>query len=183
GGDAQANRPRKRPDPRQPEMDRNPPLIKTDTSESMRLHGVGVLPVFDSTEFQQLVGLTDEACVEGHTIVGMVTDRDIVTRGLTDLRSGFDPDMEVAVIMSRGVVTCYEDQDVLEAVELMGERRIRRLLVLDMSDAPVGILSLGDIAEHVSEELAGHVLGEVSELRARDERVRPAHAMPPYGVP
>lgn len=153
-----------------------------EAAESMCLHGVGALPVFDSTVFQQLVlGLTDDACVEGHTIVGIVTDRDIVTRGLTELRSGFDPDMEVAVIMSRGVVTCYEDQDVLEAAELMGERRIRRLLVLDMSDAPVGILSLGDIAEHVSEELAGQVLGEVSELRTGDERLRPAHATPSYG--
>lgn len=63
-----------------------------------------------------------------------------------------------------------------EAAELMGERRVRRLLVLDMSDTPVGILSIGDIAEHVSEELAGQVLGEVVELRAHDAQVRPADA-------
>lgn len=73
---------------------------------------------------------------------------------------------------------------VLETVKLMGERRVRRLLVLDMSDSTFGVLSLGDIAEHVSEELAAHVLGEVRELRAHDAddaRVRPTDATRRYG--
>ena len=66
------------------------------------------------------------------------------------------------------MITCFADQDVAEAAALMGEERIRRLLVIDRSGVPVGILSLGDIAEHVSEELAGQALGEISEARARD---------------
>jgi len=50
----------------------------------------------------------------------------------------------------------------------MGEERVRRLLVIDRSGTAVGILSVGDIAEHVSEELAGQTLGEISEARACD---------------
>lgn len=115
-------------------------------------------------------------------VVGMVTDCDIVTRGLAGARAGFDRDLQVVTIMSRGVITCRADQDVLEAAEIMGERRVRRLLVLDMSDRPAGILSLGDIAEHASEELAGHILGEIRELRARDALVRPAVATRRWGV-
>jgi len=153
-----------------------------EAADSMRLHEVGALPVFQEAVFGGIVlqgsvlRFDGSDGIEGAIVVGIVTDRDIVTRGLTDTRSGFDPDMQVAAIMSRGVITCHEDQDVREAAELMGERRVRRLLVLDMSDTPVGILSIGDIAEHVSEELAGQVLGEVVELRAHDAQVRPADA-------
>ncbi len=82
--------------------------------------------------------------------------------------------MQVDAMMSRGIITCYEDQDDFEAAELIGERPIRRLLALGISGATVGLLSLGDIAEHVSEEIAGQVLGEVCELRAQNEELRSA---------
>ncbi|MEI4234625.1 CBS domain-containing protein [Roseovarius sp. D22-M7] len=154
-----------------------------EAAESMRLHKVGALPVFNTTLLERLVRRsTDTGGGAGTIVVGIVTDRDIVTRGLTLPCSGFDPQMEVASIMSHGVVTCYENQDVLEAAGRMGEHRIRRLLVLDISGSPVGILSLGDIAEHVSEALAGQVLGEVTELRARDAPVHPANARHRHGV-
>ena len=122
-----------------------------EAAERMRAHGVGTLPVF-----------------EGDNPVGIVTDRDIVTRALSDGSLSVGPDNAVARIMSHGVISCFADQEVAEAAALMGERQVRRLLVLDRSGAPVGILSVGDIAEHVSEELAGQVLGEISEARARD---------------
>ena len=50
----------------------------------------------------------------------------------------------------------------------MGEERVRCLLVIDRSGATVGILSVGDIAEHVSEDLAGKALGKISEARPHD---------------
>jgi CBS domain-containing protein len=78
------------------------------------------------------------------------------------------PDTAVAEIMSRDLITCSAEGDVAEAAALMGERQVRRLLVIDRAGAAVGILSLGDIAEHASEELAGQALGEISEARARD---------------
>ena len=70
--------------------------------------------------------------------------------------------------MTREVITCFADQDTAEAAAQMGEERIRRLLVVDRAGMASGILSVGDIAEHVSEELAGQAMGEISEARAGD---------------
>ncbi|MCC5962655.1 MAG: CBS domain-containing protein [Rhodobacteraceae bacterium] len=120
-------------------------------AQQMRAHRVGALPVFHDNR-----------------TVGIVTDRDIVIRVIA--APGFMRGLETGVgeIMSPGVLTCFEDQHVTEAAALMGERQVRRLLVLDRAGAAAGIVSVGDIAEHVSEELAGEVLGEISEARARD---------------
>lgn len=47
----------------------------------------------------------------------------------------------------------------------MADRQIRRLVVLDADNRVVGLLSLGDIANDASEELAGQTLGEIVETR------------------
>lgn len=122
-----------------------------EAAEQMRGQRVGALPVFRDCE-----------------VVGIVTDRDIIIRALAATGFALGPDTRVTDIMSCDVITCYEDQDVAEAAAVMGERRVRRLLVMDRSGVSVGILSLGDISEHVSEELAGQALGEISEARAHD---------------
>jgi len=123
-------------------------------AELMRVHSVGALPVFQDDR-----------------LVGIVTDRDIVMRALAASGGILDMDTVVTAIMSPKVATFFVDKDVEEAAGLMGERQVRRLLILNRSGAPVGILSVGDIAEHVSEELAGQILGEISEARARDTHI------------
>ena len=120
----------------------------------MRRHDVGALPV-----------LVDDC------LVGIVTDRDIVVRLLTN-RSGAE-NHPVGDAMTRDPVTCYADQTIAEAAALMGDEQIRRLPVVDRSDGLVGILSIGDIAEGVSEALAGEALGEVTEERALKAFDRP----------
>jgi CBS domain-containing protein len=121
-----------------------------EAAQRMHAHDVGALPVF-----------------EDDRPIGLLTDRDIVMRALA--AAEIIPGLEAVVedIMSPDILACFEDQDVTEAAMLMGDRQIRRLLVIDRSGVPVGILSVGDIAENVSEELAGQVLGEISEERAR----------------
>ena len=122
-----------------------------EAAERMRAQNVGTLPVFRDDR-----------------PVGIVTDRDIVLRALGAPGFMLGSDTAVADIMSRDLITCSVEGDVAEAAALMGERQVRRLLVIDRAGAVVGILSLGDIAEHASEELAGQALGEISEARARD---------------
>lgn len=121
-----------------------------EAAQRMRAHDIGALPVFDDNR-----------------PIGFLTDRDIIMRALA--AAEIIPGLESVVkdIMSPDILACFEDQDVTAAAALMGDRQVRRLLVIDKSGVPVGILSLGDIAEHVSEELAGQVLGEISEERAR----------------
>ncbi|MGB5558647.1 MAG: CBS domain-containing protein [Paracoccaceae bacterium] len=101
--------------------------------------------------------------VHGERVIGIVTDRDIVTRLLPDLE--LVDGVTAAQIMSDVVRHCYLDQEIEEAAAIMGDYQIRRLLVLDHDQRLVGIVSLGDIAEDASERIAGEILGEVVEER------------------
>ncbi len=132
-----------------PVIGATPETTTREAAERMRAHGIGALPVF-----------------RNDWPVGIVTDRDIVIRVLAAPTCDPGSQTRVEDIMSPDVITCFEDQDVTEAAAVMGERQVRRLLVVDRSGTPVGMLSVGDIAEHVSEELAGQVLGEIREIRA-----------------
>ena len=98
---------------------------------------------------------------EAEKVVGIVTDRDIVTRYLPNAVS----DEPVAAIMTRGVATCRPGHTVREAANRMGDLQIRRLVVVDDAGIVAGIMSLGDIANDADEELAGQTLGEVVETR------------------
>jgi len=115
-----------------------------EAAELMRDTDVGALPVADA----------------GRPI-GMLTDRDIVVRALADYK---DPSQtRVRDIISPRLRTVYMDQDVSEAASLMAEEQIRRLLVLDHQQAPVGILSLGDIGKSDSGDHGARALQGVSE--------------------
>jgi CBS domain-containing protein len=104
---------------------------------------VGVLPVLD-----------------GDDCVGIVTDRDIVVRGIA---SGLDGQSRVEEVMTCGVVTCFEDDSLRRAESLMEEFQVRRLVVTDADEQLVGIVSLADLALDVGPRLAGAVLQAVSE--------------------
>ncbi len=95
--------------------------------------------------------------------VGIVTDRDLVIRLLRDV--GRVTDRPVRKVMTCPVVTCRADHNVIHAARLMGDHRIRRLVVCDDAGQLIGLLSLGDIARDASEELAGQALGETVEWR------------------
>jgi CBS domain-containing protein len=85
----------------------------------------------------------DVIVIEGGSVCGIVTDRDIVVRGIA---SGKDPaTTRLGEICSKDVTTMSSDTPVEEAVRLMRDRAIRRLPVVD-GDRPVGVVSLGDLA-------------------------------------
>lgn len=83
-------------------------------------------------------------------IQGILTDRDIVTRTIA---KGADPSrMSVAEAMSADPVTCRPDCSVDQAVKLMRDNKIRRLVVTNSENGNVvGIVSLGDIAVRADE--------------------------------
>jgi CBS domain-containing protein len=113
-------------------------------AKKMKDHNVGILPV-----------------IEGEEVLGVVTDRDIVLRAVSErLR----PEMtRVKEVMTPKVISCYEDQDITEASLLMEKNLVHRLIVLDRNEKLVGIVSLSDLAAKAkSDALAGRVLGEVS---------------------
>ncbi len=77
-------------------------------------------------------------------LVGVVTDRDITTRATAD---GLDSQhATVAEIMTIDLVTCFEDQPVESALEVMNMHQVRRLIVIDQNQHVVGVVSLADLA-------------------------------------
>lgn len=99
-------------------------------------------------------------CKDMHP-VGIVTDRDIVTRWVSRKAS----DAPISEIMTHSVIACQADQSVECAAHIMADAQVRRLVVVDHSSRVVGMISLGDIANDADEILAGQTLGEIIEMR------------------
>ena len=98
--------------------------------------------------------------VDEERLVGMITDRDIVIRGIAEKNPG---STKVEKIMSDQLVTVTSDTTTKQAVKLMAEHQIRRLPVVEGGNL-IGIVSLGDFATHqLTDELAGDALSEISE--------------------
>ncbi len=101
-------------------------------AQLMKSKDVGAVPVIDSA---------------AKKLVGMVTDRDIVVKGLAAGRS--PEDSTVREVMTTDVVTCREDEDVSEAVSRMADRKVRRIPVVDRNGMLQGIIAQADIATRV----------------------------------
>ncbi|MDM5328071.1 CBS domain-containing protein [Neobacillus sp. CF12] len=98
--------------------------------------------------------------VDQDKIVGMITDRDIVVRGVAEKHPG---STKVEDIMSSKLVTINADATTKEAAELMAEHQIRRLPVVE-GDKLIGIVSLGDFAiRKMTDDQAKEALTEISE--------------------
>jgi CBS domain-containing protein len=89
-------------------------------------------------------GIGDVVVTHGPTMVGLVTDRDIVVRAIAeDLPPKTTP---LSAITSHELLMIEQSATVDEAVQAMRERSVRRLLVCDADRKVVGIISLSDIA-------------------------------------
>jgi len=115
-------------------------------AQRMRKLNIGALPV----------------CGENDKLMGMITDRDITVRAIAE--SCEPDDTCVREVMTPRIQFCFDDQDVTAAAELMEEKQIRRLAVLDHDKRLVGILSLGDLAVKTADDrLSGEALERVSQ--------------------
>lgn len=98
--------------------------------------------------------------VDNDKLVGMITDRDIVIRGIAEKHP---PSSKVESVMSDHLVTATPDMSTKEATSLMAEHQIRRLPVVE-GDKLVGIVALGDFAvDEMTDEQAHYALTEISE--------------------
>jgi CBS domain-containing protein len=116
-----------------------------DVARIMKDRDTGVVPV-----------------VNGRKIIGLITDRDIVVRGLAegkDLGS-----VSVNELMTKHVRSVREDASVNEALEMMSSADVRRVAVVNTNDELVGIVSLGDIAVNTSKDgKVGKAVESISE--------------------
>jgi CBS domain-containing protein len=127
-----------------------PDMNAADAAGMMKQFDTGVIPVAD-----------------GDRLLGLVTDRDLVTRVVAERK---DPmDVRLGDILTRTPVTVSPDTKISEARDLMAEHRVRRLPVVK-GERLVGILSLGDLAQaDASKRAVGETLEDVSESGSTSE--------------
>ncbi|MCX7366422.1 MAG: CBS domain-containing protein [Alphaproteobacteria bacterium] len=112
---------------------------------AMEALGVGSLPVCD-----------------GRRLVGAITDRDIVVRGVA---AGLSPiDSLVRDCMTADIAYAFEDEESDEVLDRMKTLQVRRLAILNRDKALVGIVSLGDIATEPRAAALGSVGAAVAEI-------------------
>ena len=98
---------------------------------------------------------------ENDRLIGMVTDRDIVCKGLT--QDSFDVHRATARdVMTPGIHCCRDDDDLAKAVRHMEKLQVRRLPVINKSRRMIGILSLGDISNSAPGDLLSECVKSVS---------------------
>ncbi len=116
-----------------------------DTAKAMQKHNIGIMPV----------------CYESKSLVGIVTDRDIVTRCIANGKSV--ETTPVGDIMTEEVFTIEPDAGIGEASRMMAEYQVRRLPVIHNGEL-VGIVSIGDLATASGQQnKAKRALSNISE--------------------
>jgi CBS domain-containing protein len=101
----------------------------SELAKLMRKYDIGAIPIGEKDH-----------------LVGMVTDRDIVCKGLAN--DGFDASRATARdVMTSGIHCCREDDELSKAVQHMEQLQIRRLPVINKNKRMVGMLSLGDVGQ------------------------------------
>ncbi len=101
---------------------------------------------------------------ENDRLIGMVTDRDIICRGVA--RGKDIKKMTARDVMSKGIIFCRAGSELDDAVKIMEDKKVRRLPVIDDNKRMIGILSLGDVSESASHNLAGELAAAVSSHHA-----------------
>jgi CBS domain-containing protein len=122
----------------------NPDTPVTELAKLMRDHDVGAIPIGENDH-----------------LVGMVTDRDIVCKGLA--QENFDARAATARdVMTAEIHCCREDDDLAKAIRHMEELKVRRLPVINKNKRMTGILSLGDVSHSAQADLLSECVKSVS---------------------
>lgn len=127
-----------------------------DAAKTMRQHHVGDVVVVEERDGVRIP-------------VGIVTDRDLVVEIMaTELDQAV---ITVGDIMEPELVSVKESVGIFEAVQYMRSKTIRRLPIVDENGALVGILTIDDLLELLSEELLA-LAKLVSYQRQKETRRR-----------
>jgi CBS domain-containing protein len=93
--------------------------------------------------------------VDEGKLVGIITDRDICCKVIA---TGRDAVMtQIKEVMVKDISTCFDDQDITDAAQIMAQRHVRRLPIIHHDNSLAGLLSIDDLARS-SHDLAGKVL-------------------------
>ena len=116
-------------------------------AQLMKSEDVGPIPIVEDKEEKKLTGI--------------LTDRDLAIKVVAEAR---DPKTtQVEEVMSEGLVTCREIDDVQSVLKLMEDNQIRRIPVVDQSDHLLGIIAQADVATRLGSRTTGRVVEQVSQ--------------------
>lgn len=87
--------------------------------------------------------------VENNALIGIVTDRDIVVRGIAE---GKESNANVEEVMTAEVYSVKPDDFVFEAIRLMGDKQVRRVPVISENGELAGIIAMADVALETEDE-------------------------------
>jgi CBS domain-containing protein len=100
-------------------------------------------PVRQAAQTMREQDIGNVLVAENGKLRGIVTDRDIVVRGVADFEDLSS--CSLGDVCSDQLITVTPDQDAAEAIIRMREAAVRRIPVVE-GDRPVGVLSIGDAA-------------------------------------
>jgi CBS domain-containing protein len=109
-----------------------PDMTLRDAAALMRDGDIGAVPV-----------------VEGGRLIGIITDRDIVVRAVSE---GTAADSPIRDAMTTELFTVKSDDFVFEAVRLMGDKQVRRIPVINSDGSLAGIIAMADVALEMEDE-------------------------------
>lgn len=119
-------------------------------AQLMRQHHVGTLVVVDQVNGGKRVP------------VGIITDRDAVVEVMA---TGLDPNaITVGDIMEQELVTARANEGVLETMQIMRYKGVRRLPIVGKAGELIGIVSIDDLLEVLAEEFS-----ELAKIFAREQ--------------
>jgi CBS domain-containing protein len=137
----------------------DPAMLIGEAARLMRTHHVGALPVVEERSPRQRI------------VVGMLTDRDIASAVVAADR---DPHaLRVGDLMSADVVTARETDSVLDLLEVMRRKRVRRVPVTGSQGELVGMVALDDLLAVVAEQMQA-LAAAVGAAQKHELGARPA---------
>jgi CBS domain-containing protein len=143
-------------------MTKNPSCCTSDSTlqevaHMMEMYDCGCIPVVEDHQTKRPIGT--------------ITDRDIVIRTFSANKNPLE--MKASDIMTKDIVTVTPETDISQCLNLMEEKQIRRVLVVDKDRRCVGIVAQADLAEHATNPAdTVRFLREVSETESDRSRER-----------
>lgn len=134
------------------------------TQQRLQRSGIGVAPDRPLAYVAKLMersGIGFVAVLDGDRLIGVVTDRDLVRRGVA---AGLPLDARIDAVMSSPVLTIDADTDIHEAFATFRRHAVRRLAVVDRGRF-VGVLSLDDLLVDMASDLVDLTSPLASEIR------------------
>ena len=104
-------------------------------ADIMKKYDVGFLPIIDNNK-----------------IIGTVTDRDLIVNEFNDI-----------INKHNSLITVNYDQDVYEALDIMGKNKVKRLIVTKDNKA-IGIVSLSDLVNYTTKDKFMETFKQIYEI-------------------